>query len=639
MGIKEIDYLSPKITLFFYGKRRHSSVFGGILTIIMIFVCILYLSVLLMYVCGHKILNITSYKQYSKNPGNIEFNNNGSGIFHYIQFLNKTNNEYSKYNKKFARIFMTTLPENYKITYEYLNMTDHWVYDECRKGIDDENIPQDTFNTKNNINNGACLRYYYNKTTKKYYSIEDKVNFIFPKLYNGPNSLDFFYLSTIVEKCHNDSILYNLLGPCETENNINNYFNDFIGIFLQLYETQVNFNYSYPLFNYINSIGVKIDADTEIPINNINLALLKIKLKTGIIIPKTSIYKKYTLDSNSKSTMFDNENKSYIITVFNYWLINNSQVFIAEYQSLYDLLSRVGGILQIGYYIFYVINFIVTEFTIMHDSKDLFFKSEDNAYTEKEQIKKNNFNSVLNSIREDLNKSFKSSNKKNNYSNINSENKMLENALPRLSKISGRYKIAPYPRIRNKTLKSVNKKQFKAIEEINNLSVAPLNIVVNNHNNYGNRKHNSLSFRNNIKNDAKFNNLDILKQNIVDQSQSIIHKRNLNINESININVNALNYEFFLQNFSKFISEKKQEFKLEELSVKYLEKYMSFFYYVISLFTSNKKQNKCFFILDKFRRRILSEEYLFKTNVLLYQLKRYFDIRYSKIIDIGELYN
>ena len=115
--------------------------------------------------------------------------------------------------------------------------------------------------------------------------------------------------------------------------------------------------------------------------------------------------------------------------------------------------------------------------------------------------------------------------------------------------------------------------------------------------------------------------------------------RNLNINESININVNALNYEFFLQNFSKFISEKKQEFKLEELSVKYLEKYMSFFYYVISLFTSNKKQNKCFFILDKFRRRILSEEYLFKTNVLLYQLKRYFDIRYSKIIDIGELYN
>ena len=38
MSLKKIDYLSPKIALFYYGSRRHSADLGGILTIIMIIV-------------------------------------------------------------------------------------------------------------------------------------------------------------------------------------------------------------------------------------------------------------------------------------------------------------------------------------------------------------------------------------------------------------------------------------------------------------------------------------------------------------------------------------------------------------------------------------------------------------------------
>ena len=33
--LNEIDFLSPKITLFYYGSRRHASNIGGVLTILM----------------------------------------------------------------------------------------------------------------------------------------------------------------------------------------------------------------------------------------------------------------------------------------------------------------------------------------------------------------------------------------------------------------------------------------------------------------------------------------------------------------------------------------------------------------------------------------------------------------------------
>ena len=43
MFLKNCDFLSPNITLYYYNKKRHSSVIGGLLSLIMI---ILYIDLM-----------------------------------------------------------------------------------------------------------------------------------------------------------------------------------------------------------------------------------------------------------------------------------------------------------------------------------------------------------------------------------------------------------------------------------------------------------------------------------------------------------------------------------------------------------------------------------------------------------------
>ena len=43
MKIKRIDYLSPKITLFYYGNKRHKSVVGAIMTLLMAILSSVYI--------------------------------------------------------------------------------------------------------------------------------------------------------------------------------------------------------------------------------------------------------------------------------------------------------------------------------------------------------------------------------------------------------------------------------------------------------------------------------------------------------------------------------------------------------------------------------------------------------------------
>ena len=36
MSLKELDFLSPKITLFYYGNKRHQSQVGAVLALMMV---------------------------------------------------------------------------------------------------------------------------------------------------------------------------------------------------------------------------------------------------------------------------------------------------------------------------------------------------------------------------------------------------------------------------------------------------------------------------------------------------------------------------------------------------------------------------------------------------------------------------
>ena len=88
---------------------------------------------------------------------------------------------------------------------------------------------------------------------------------------------------------------------------------------------------------------------------------------------------------------------------------------------------------------------------------------------------------------------------------------------------------------------------------------------------------------------------------------------------------------------SKYFDYKKNSFIYEKMNIKNIEGILTFRSFLISFFCY-KRPNDYFFILNKFRRKLLSEEHFFRSQNYLYLFEKYFDLRESKKIDIIELY-
>ena len=98
-----------------------------------------------------------------------------------------------------------------------------------------------------------------------------------------------------------------------------------------------------------------------------------------------------------------------------------------------------------------------------------------------------------------------------------------------------------------------------------------------------------------------------------------------------------LYYQFSYQ-IQEYIFHKNNEMKFEPLNQNIISQFITFFNYFLSLI-GNKNSNRIFFILNRFREKILGEENIFRNKIILYHLEKYFNIREIEKIDILELYN
>ena len=612
MSIKELDYLSPKISLFYFGKKSHVSIFGSIMTMLMVFLSGLYSFYLIYNIAKHNVSNFMFYKNYLDDAGYYIFNDTG-GIFHYFQLYDYQNQVFGKYNSKYIRIFMSRIYyKNYEK--ESLSKNEHWVYDLCRDGIDNKNIPKEIFEDNQNFNIGVCLRYYYDNIKRKYFPIEDKQNFKYPYLIHGSGRRDNLLLETVVERCNNESIISDLLGPCGDEKAIEDYLDIHKAIYFQLLENQVNTeNYKKSIYHYIYSISGSLNA-LNVPVNNVNLMPFIIEIKKGIILPKVEKLITYIFDDNRKAT-FETNNK-YLMAIFDYWLVNSCQVIKGEYNNLYDILPNIGGIIQLIYYIFYSFNYLYNKYIIIADCNKLFFQMFHRNAENEDSYNRKIFINCVNSIKDEL--KFKRNNSQiKRKSRI--ENKLFE------------YKA--------KNRKARNNKLIKT--DINSNK----NVI-----NYINNKNEFLSNSNNISNSNEL--IMEIPKNDVSNTLNVDIPRNknffkINKNEKINkINnklknnkkekMNFLYYHFNYQ-LQEYIFHKNNEFKYEPLNQNIISKFISFYNYILSLM-GNKNKKRIFFIFNKFREKILGEENLFRVKISLYHLEKYFNIRRFERIDILELY-
>lgn len=618
MPIRHLDYLSPRISLFYFGKKSHVSIFGSIMTLLMIFLSGLYSFYLIYNIARHNVSNFMFYKNYLDDVGYYSFNNTG-GIFHYFQFYDYQKQVFGSYNPKYIRVFMSRL---YYRNYEKgaLSKNEHWVYDFCRDGLDNINFSKEIFVNNNDFKRGVCLRYYYDNIKGKYFPIEDKENFKYPYLIHGSGRTDNLLLETVIEKCDNESKISELLGPCGDENEIENYLNVYKAIYFQLVENQVNTeNYRKSIYQYIYSISGSLNS-LNVPINNINFMPFIIEIKKGIIIPRVEKFITYLFDENRKAT-FETNNKQ-LLAIFDYWMINTCQIIKGEYNDLYDILPKIGGIIQLIYYIFYSFNYFYNKYIIIEDCNKIYFKLFNKIHDEKEDsYSKKNFINCVNSIREDI-----------KFKRRNSQ-------LKRKSKLDSR--LFEY---KEKNRKARNNKIIKT--DINSNKNIP-NSLNNKNELFSNS--NIISNSNDLileipKNDVISNtlNVDILKN----KKKLFFKDGNKNENnnkkkEELKNNkkekINFLYYQFNYQ-LQEYIFHKNNEFKYEPISPNHISKFISFWNYMLSLM-GNKNKKRVFFIFNKFREKILGEENLFRGRISLYYLEKYFNIKGYENIDILELYN
>ena len=203
MFLKKLDMLSPPITLNFKEEGQHSSIFSGILSVIvyvLVFVAGVYYAL--------EFINKESPKAYFFNRY-IEdagtFPVNASSMFNFIQIADTRTNDEIPFDFSVFRAvgFDDVYSEEYMNDPNIIYEKDHWVYGYCNNDSDTKGIGY--LINFNYYDKSACIRKYYNKEDKKYYNTNDK-NFKWPKILHGCGNANRTFYGIIVERCRNTTL-------------------------------------------------------------------------------------------------------------------------------------------------------------------------------------------------------------------------------------------------------------------------------------------------------------------------------------------------------------------------------------------------------------------------------------------------
>ena len=221
MFFKKFDFLSPEIYLFYNGFERHSSIFSGILSLLL-FIFILILIVILSIDFIYK-KNPTAY-YYNKYIDDVDvFHLNSTGIFHFLS-IGFQNNTLNTFDNRAISIIGTDVAANEVLIYKSFEMN-HFIYENCiEKDIEGlENKKKIYEQLKNFLNSGYCIKKYYDKHTKKIYN-QNESEFFYPYLEHGASNDNNKKYGVYIKKCENDTILNN--NSCYSDEKIEEYINN-----------------------------------------------------------------------------------------------------------------------------------------------------------------------------------------------------------------------------------------------------------------------------------------------------------------------------------------------------------------------------------------------------------------------------
>ena len=585
--LSKIDFLSPPITLFHLERRTHTSKVGGFLVLLMLLICLSYISILLSDFINHRNITTVFHKKFEFEAGYYSFNS--SSIFHFIQIFSPENGGYfDKFESKYIRAYTTYVHSNF--SYDNLDLYDHWVFDECQKKIIDKDLEPYLFDNIENFTNGVCIRYYYNSTERKYYRLEEK-GFLWPHLEHGIAQKNNIYLTTIIQKCSNDSIINEIFGKCPSQKDIDDYLNKYFGIYFYFTDVQVDpTNYSNPVQKYFQVISTGIGNSNNFVESYIHFSPLRVRTYLGSIMGrKIKDINLFSFDMNRKGSANNNE-KYYIISKYYHLMQNTVQIYERKYNNIIDILAEIGGVIQFIFYTLYWINFVYNKYIIAYDTNSLFFSVSGDKPILQENKKKN---IKLNQFK--------------------------------------RKSIKDIPNIQN--VKIINQQYINNINKTNDKIEVQNNFGIND----GNKKEK-------INNDIfkRLSNKENRILNINDNSSYLLYQGNKNIIDNFQ-NMNNSQLENFKakykkikrsrslkqdivkritlskKNLNKISFKKKESIQISDTELKSI-KYFSYIDFLKTLMF--KKEKESYNFIRIFRKHLLSEEHLFKSHIKVIFLEK-----------------
>ena len=663
--IKDIDFLSPPITLFHLEKRTHTSKLGACFVIALVIACSSYTIFLIYNLISHKKMTYIFFKKFEFEAGYYSFD--PSSVFHFIQiFAPQSGGYFDKFDSRYIRAYTTYAQSN--LSYSNLDLYDHWVFDTCRKNIDDKDLDDSLFQNVENFTNGVCIRHYYNSSERKYYSLEDK-GFKWPHLEHGISQRNNIYLTTIVQKCSNDSIINELFGMCPSQKEIDDYVSRYLGIYLYFTDTQVDpTNFQSPVTQYLQVVSTGIGTSETYVESYMHFSPLRVRTKIGSIFGKTQDINSFYFDFNRKGAANNAGAKYFTITRYYHLMQNNVQIYERRYNNLFDLFSEIGGIAQFIFYLFYWVNYIYNTFVIDFDTNSLFFTLNDtkpktignnsiNVNSISNKIKINGNDNKIYNIQNNILKLSRRGTKKvrnskfyvnKNSRDINNFSDYESNLNLEKSSVKQKIKYFEIDNMNQKTI--VRRKKLLGTNIINDDNSAQIlnelklgknyDLIDNVDNINSNRKKNRITVINNSLNQKlSSNSFGKLKKdndekeidnklicNRDDKNKKESFRPNINLLSSISISKNSI---YKINYHSDGIMKKNEEINGA--------KTFSILAYTKSLIF--RKSKRKYEYLTLFRMHLLSEEHLLKSHIKMVLFEKKYNLNNNETTNVSECFN
>ena len=476
MIIKNFDFISPPITLFYHGMESHSSIYTGIISLIVLIICIISAIILSLDIFLKRNPSIFYWKKSIEDVEKTYLNE--VNFLHFITLLDENlNNIYDE--RAFSIIginnFTTNMIINSTTTKEtkknrtnnLYNNFSYYIYDICDEKKDGGEIITE-IDKKNSFLRSLCIKAYYNKTSNTTIYKGDK-NFEYPFLQHGHSRGNNINYGILIRKCVNGSTLNNV--TCYDSTILDDLKNELYYYSITFIDDSLNpDNYSFPFSNSLNNVTYKYEEE-EFTINYLFFHNIELETTTGFLFDfvnnKQTIaydYSTYTTlsveetekessenekeeeeekkeDNNKNEEEEDDdddrlrrnlvENTTTItntteltgtfqyINMFALNMRNYNEVYQRQYKKIQDVIGTIDGFLAIFLFICEIVhNFLYHDFLTIHDFNNILYVKVNNNKINQNHIE-NSKNDIKNNI---IKKNSEIDSIKNNISIFSKEN-------------------------------------------------------------------------------------------------------------------------------------------------------------------------------------------------------------------------